>query len=144
MEDLQVTPAQQSVYYQQQTVQMLAQISQQIASISQIPVNATPPLPDTPFHPSPSDLPVNVFWLSGLVCSLSATLLSALIQQWVRDYLRTPQKSSSPLMKARIRQYYFEGYASLPAVAEFMLGLVHLSLILSYHLGNPHVLKLII
>ena len=132
MQDLQVNPAQQSVYYQQQTVQMLAQISQQIASIdSQIPFNAvTPPLPYPPFHPSSSALRVNVFWLMSLVCSLSATLLSALIQQWVRVYLRVPQRSGSPLTKARIRQYFFEGVTRLPAVAEFPLGLVHLSLIL--------------
>ena len=131
MQDLRVNPAQQSAYYQQQTVQMLAQISQQIALIgSQIPLNATAPLPYPPFHPSSSDFRVNVFWLMSLVCSLCATLLSALVQQWVRVYFRVTQKSGSPLMKARIRQYFFEGVARLPAVAEFPLGLVHLSLIL--------------
>ena len=131
MQDLQVNHAQQSVYYQQQTVHMLAQISQQIASIgSQVPLNDTLPLPYPPFYPSAGDCRVNVFWLVSLVCSLSATLLSALIQQWVRVYMRVSQRSGSPLKKARIRQYFFEGVERLPAVAEFPPGLVHLSLVL--------------
>jgi len=131
MQDLQVDPTRQSVYYQQQTVQMLAQISQQISSIgSQTPLNATLPSPYPPFYPSASDSRVNVFWLMSLVCSLSATLLSALIQQWVRVYMRVSQRSGSPLKKARIRQYFFEGVERLPAVAELPPGLVHLSLIL--------------
>ena len=131
MQDLQVNPAQQSVYYQQQTVQMLFQISKQVASIGpQIPLNSTSPLPYPPFYPSASDRRVNAFWLMSLVCSLSATLLSALIQQWVRVYMRVSQRSGSPLQKARIRQYFFEGVERLPAMAEFPPGLVHLSLIL--------------
>jgi hypothetical protein len=131
MQDLQVNPAQQSVYYQEQSAQMLAQISQQIASIgTQLPLNATNISPYPTFHPSASDCRVTVFWLVSLVCSLSAALLSALVQQWVRVYMRVYQQSRSPLKKARIRQYFFEGVERLPAVAETAPGLVHLSLLL--------------
>ncbi|KAH9051689.1 hypothetical protein EDB87DRAFT_1693948 [Lactarius vividus] len=46
LQNLQPDPTQQSVYYQQQFVAMLAQISQQIASIAlQVSVPSTPPPP---------------------------------------------------------------------------------------------------
>ncbi len=130
MQDLQVDPAQQSAFYQQQSVQMLSQISRQIASIgTQIPLNVTSPLPYT-FYPPASDRRVSVLWLMSLVCSLSAAILSALVQQWVRAYMRIYQRSGNHLKKARVRQYFFEGVESLPVVAEAALALVHLSLIL--------------
>jgi hypothetical protein len=128
-QDLQVNPAQQAVYYQQQSTQMIAQISQQIAG-TQVPLDATPIRPYPTFHPSVLDRLVTVLWLLSLVCSLSAALLSALVQQWVRLYMRVHQQSSSPLQKARTRQYLYEGVESLPAVAEAAPGLVHISLIL--------------
>ena len=131
MQDLQVNPAEQSAYYQQQSVQMLAQISQQIASIgTQIPLNTTTPLPYPTFHISASNRRVSLLWLMSLVCSLSAAVLSALVQQWVRAYMRVYQRSGNHLKKARVRQYFFEGVESLPVVAEAALALVHLSLIL--------------
>src|SRR6266853_4756618 len=130
MQDLQVDPAQQSAFYQQQSVQMLSQISRQIASIgTQIPLNVTSPLPYT-FYPPASDRRVSVLWLMSLVCSLSAAILSALVQQWVRAYMRVYQRSGNHLKKARGRQDFFEGVESLPVVAEAALALVHLSLIL--------------
>ena len=96
-QDLGVNPAQQSVYYQNQSVQILLQISQQIASIgTQIPLNVTQPLPYPIFHPSVSDRRVNVFWLMSLVCSLSASLLATVVQQWTRSYLRVYQRSNPP------------------------------------------------
>ncbi|KAI9451143.1 hypothetical protein BJY52DRAFT_1299178, partial [Lactarius psammicola] len=53
LQNLQPDPAQQSVYYHQQSVTMLAQISQQIASIApQVSVPSTPPPPYPTFHPS--------------------------------------------------------------------------------------------
>jgi hypothetical protein len=58
--NLQVDPAQQMVYYQQQNVALLAQISTQVASLApqvSIPSTLPPPYPD--FSPSPSDVRVN-------------------------------------------------------------------------------------
>jgi hypothetical protein len=112
---------------------MLAQISQQIASIgtqTQIPLNTTTPLPYPTFHISASDRRVSILWPLSLVCSLSAAILSALVQQWVRAYMRIYQQSGNHLKTARIRHYYFEGVERLPVVAEAALALVHLSLLL--------------
>ncbi|KAH9011130.1 hypothetical protein EDB84DRAFT_1240167, partial [Lactarius hengduanensis] len=87
LKNLQPDPAQQSVYYQQQSVAMLAQISQQIVSIApQVSVPSTPPPPYPVFHPSKLDVAVNTFWLLGLVYSLSAAFFATLVQEWVRSY----------------------------------------------------------
>ena len=131
--DLKLNPADQSAYYQNQTVQMLDRISQQLASVNpQISSDYTPPLPYPTFRISASDRRVNIFWLISLVCSLSAALLATLVQQWVRAYMRVFQQSSNPLKTARIRQYSFEGATRLPAVAEFVPGLIHISVILFF------------
>ena len=131
--DLKPNPADQSAYYQNQIVQMLNRISQQLASEDRgISFNYTSPSPYPTFHIPPSDRRVNIFWLVSLVCSLSAALLATLVQQWVRAYMRVFHQSSKPLKTARIRQYSFEGAKSLPAVAEFVPGLIHISVILFF------------
>jgi len=131
--DLKVNPADRSAYYQNQTVHMLDRISQQLASNgNQIPADFNPPLPYPAFHSSPSDRRVNIFWLMSLVFSLSAALLATLVQQWVRAYMCVFQQSSNPLKTARIRQFLFEGAERLPAVAEFVPGLIHISFILFF------------
>ncbi|KAI9462668.1 hypothetical protein F5148DRAFT_212707 [Russula earlei] len=131
IQDLTVNPLEQSVYYQQQTVRLLAQVSQQIASIgTPTSINPTIPPPFPTFHPSASDRRVNIVWLVSLVCSLSAALLATLVQQWVRAYMRVFQQSSKPLKTARIRLFLFEGVKFLPVVAEAVPALVHVSLIL--------------
>ena len=132
IQDLKVNPADQSAYYQNQTVQMLDQISQQLASVDrQISPNYSSPLPYQ-FNPSASDRRVNIFWFISLVCSLSAALLATLVQQWVRAHMRVFQQSSNPLKTARIRQFSFEGAKRLPTVAEFVPGLIHISVILFF------------
>jgi hypothetical protein len=133
-------PTKQSVYYLNQSVQILAQISQQIASIgNQIPLNVTQPLPHPTFHPSASDRRVNVYWLMSLVFSLCAALLATLVQQWVRSYMRVFQRSGNPLKTARIRLFLFEGVELLPVVAEAVPGLIHVSLFL-FFLGLSEVI----
>jgi len=130
IQDLKVNPADKSAFYQNQTVHMLDRISQQLASTGdQISANYNPPLPYPTFHPSASDRRVNIFWLISLVCSLSAALLATLVQQWARAYMRF-QQSRNPLKAARIRLFLFEGAKRLPSVAEFVPGLIHVSLIL--------------
>jgi hypothetical protein len=133
LQNLQVNPTIQSVYYQNQSVQMLDRISQQLASAgSQISTNLTPPSPYPTFHASASDRRVNIFWLISLVCSLSAALLATLVQQWVRAYMRIFQQSSNPFKTARIRLFLFEGAGRLPMVAEAFPGLIHVSVILFF------------
>ena len=128
IQDLKVDPADQSAYYQHQTAYMLSGISQQLASVDpQIPFNYTP---YPTFHSTASDRRVNIYWLISLVCSLSAALLATLVQQWARAYMRIFQQSRNPLKAARIRLFLFEGAKRLPSVAEFVPGLIHISLIL--------------
>ncbi|KAI9456395.1 hypothetical protein BJY52DRAFT_1212975, partial [Lactarius psammicola] len=148
IQNLQVNPAEQSVYYQQQSanyqqqsVVMLAQISQQIASIavqasssipSAVPIPSTPLQPYPVFKPSFSDIRVNAFWLVGLVCSLSAALLAILIQQWVRSYMQVFQRYDHPLKRARFRQFFFEGANGMRTLAEAVPRLIHVSLLLFF------------
>ena len=103
--NLQVDPAQQMVYYQQQNAALLAQISKQVASIApQISIPSTLPTPYPEFSPQSSAIRVNVYWFMSLVFSLSAALLATLVQQWVRDYMHVFQRYSNPLKSARLRQ----------------------------------------
>jgi len=123
------------VYYLQQNVAMLAQISRQISSIApQTVIPSSPPPPYPTFITSSSDVRVNVFWFMALVFSLSAALLAILVQQWVRDYMHVFQRYSDPLKSARLRQYLHEGSEKwyMPVVAEAVPGLLHVSLFLFF------------
>ena len=123
------------VYYQQQSVVLLDQISNQVSSIApQVSIPSTLPPPYPAFSPNPSDVRVNVFWFMSLVFSLFAALLATLVQQWVRDYMHVFQRYSNPLKSARLRQYLYEGVEGwyMPLVAEAVPGLVHVSLILFF------------
>ncbi|KAH8986162.1 hypothetical protein EDB83DRAFT_2240436 [Lactarius deliciosus] len=133
--DLQVDPAQQMVYYQQQNVALLAQISTQVSFIApQVSIPSTPPPPYPDFSPTLSDVRVNAFWFMSLVFSISAALLATLVQQWVRDYMHVFQRYSNPLKSARLRQYLYEGAEGwyMPLVAESVPGLIHVSLLLFF------------
>ncbi|KAF8258497.1 hypothetical protein EI94DRAFT_1621798, partial [Lactarius quietus] len=133
--NLRVDPAQQMVYYQQQNVALLAQISEQISSIvPQVIIPSTLPPPYPAFSPNPSDVRVNVYWFMSLVFSLFAALLATLVQQWVRDYMHVFQRYGNPLKGARIRQYLYEGVERwhMPRVARSVPGLVHISLLLFF------------
>ena len=133
IQNLLPNPAQQSLYYQQQSLAMLVQISQQMASISpQFSIPSTPQSPYRSPNPSPSDILVNICWIVSLVCSLSAALLAILIQQWVRSYMQVFQLYDHPLKRARFRQFFSEGATGMPALAELVPGLIHLSLFLFF------------
>ena len=123
------------VYYIQQNVALLSQISQQISFIApQLSLPSTPPPPFPAFNPSASNIRINVFWFMALIFSLSAALLAILVQQWVRDYMHVFQRYSDPLKSARLRQYLHEGCEGwyMPVVAEAVPGLLHVSLFLFF------------
>ena len=129
--DLKANPADQSAYYQNQTIHMLDRISQQFASVDrQIPYIYTPPLPYPTSYPSQSDRRVNILWINSLVLSLSSALLATLVQQWARAYIRIFQQPRNPMKAARVRLFLFEGAKYLPELAELVPGLIHLSLLL--------------
>ncbi|KAI0298446.1 hypothetical protein B0F90DRAFT_1732545, partial [Multifurca ochricompacta] len=126
VQTLQVSPTQQVVFYQQQSVALLSQISQQLSSLSaqaSVPPFSLPPSP-TP-SPSPSEIRVNVF-------CLCAALLATLVQRWSRDYMLIFKQYRHSLKSARIRQYLHDGVDGwyMPIVAEAVPGLVHISLFL--------------
>jgi hypothetical protein len=132
--NLQVDPAKQMVFYQQQNVALLAQISKQISSIvPQVSISSTP-LPSYDFSPNASDVRVNVYWFMSLVFSLTAALLATLVQQWVQDYMHVFQRYSNPLKSTRLRQYLYEGVDGwyMPRVSRSVPGLVHVSLFLFF------------
>ena len=123
------------VYYQQQSVALLAQISKQVSSIApQVSIPSTLPPPYPTFSPNPSDVRVNVFWFMSLIFSLTAALMATLVQQWVRDYMHVFQRYNNPLKSARLRQYLYEGAEGwyMPLVAESVPGFVHVSLFLFF------------
>src|SRR5260221_13041822 len=122
------------VYYLQQNVALLDQISRQIVSIApQIPLNSTP-LAFPSFKPSETDIQVNVFWFMALIFSLVAALLAILTQQWVRNYMHVFQRYSDPLKCARLRQYLHDGLEGwyMPVVAEAVPCFLHVSLFLFF------------
>jgi len=134
-QNLKASPADQMVYYLQQNVALLVRISEQIYSIdprASLPLTPQPPLPA--FKPPASDVRVNTFWFMSLVFSLSAALLAILVQQSVRDYMHVFQQYSDPLKSARVRQYLHDGCEGwyMPAVAETIRGLLHVSLFLFF------------
>ena len=105
----------------------------QLSSIA--PQVSIPPTPPPPlFHPSASNVRVNVFWFMALAFSLLAAFLALLVQQWVRDYMYAPQRYGDPLKSARLRQYLYEGYEKwyMPLVAEAVPGSLHVSLFLFF------------
>ena len=132
LQNLQPDPAQQAVYYHQQSVAMLAQISQQLASIAPQVSIPSPPAPYPTFYPSRSDLRVNSYWLVGLVFSLCAALFATLVQQWVRSYMKVFQQYDHPLKRARFRQFFFEGARPIRAMAIAVPSLIRFSLILFF------------
>ncbi|KAH9955521.1 hypothetical protein BGW80DRAFT_1466959 [Lactifluus volemus] len=97
-------PAQQMVFYEQQSVDLLKQISAQISTLSP----------------------------QALVISLSAALLATLIQRWVRDHMHIFYRDQHPLKVSRIRQYLHEGVEGwhMAAIAEVVPTLIHVSLFL--------------
>src|SRR5579863_1037760 len=134
-QNLKVSPNDQIVYYLQQNVAIMDQISHQISAIvPQVSIPSTP-LPAFPtFKPLASDIRINVFWFMALIFSLSAALLATLVQQWVRDYMHVFQRYGDPLKSARLRQYLHDGCERwyMPAAAEAVPGLLHVSLFLFF------------
>ena len=123
------------VFYLQQNVVLLDQISKQISFIvPQVPISSTPPPPFPSFKPLESDIRVNVLWFLALVLSLSAALLAILVQKWGRDYMNVFQRSSDPLKCARLRQYLHNGLVQwhMPAIAESVPGLFQASFFLFF------------
>ncbi|KAH8989939.1 hypothetical protein EDB86DRAFT_2831424 [Lactarius hatsudake] len=127
LKNLQPDPAQQSVHYQQQSVAMLAQISQQIASIApQVSVPSTPPPPYPVFHPSKKDLAVNSLdhrpHLHS-VCSAFGNFRST--------------RYDHPLKRSRLRQIFFDDTQPMKSSANLTILLFCLGISIStFNINN--------
>ncbi|TDL29081.1 hypothetical protein BD410DRAFT_680454, partial [Rickenella mellea] len=65
------------------TVEVLLQISRQLANGTQAPSAVRPT-----FQPDSTDIAINIFWFLSLAFSLACALAAALVRQWARKYLR--------------------------------------------------------
>ncbi|KAF8798278.1 hypothetical protein BYT27DRAFT_7058745, partial [Phlegmacium glaucopus] len=116
-----------------QTVVLLAQISQQLGpNGSQTIISPLQPLEQ--FKLNPSDLRVNIFWYMSLGFSITAALGATLVQQWVRDYLQVFQRLSTSLERSRMRHYLFHGLSSnhMALLVECIPAFIHISLFLFF------------
>jgi Family of unknown function (DUF6535) len=136
VQTIQVTPAQQMVFYEQQSVEMLKQISAQLSSAfpqASVPSpSSLPPLSSLTANPSPSDRRVNVLWFMSLILSLAAALIATLVQRWARSHMQIFLRHKHPLELSRIRQYLHEGVQRwhMAAIAEAVPALFHVALFL--------------
>ncbi|TDL27674.1 hypothetical protein BD410DRAFT_688752, partial [Rickenella mellea] len=118
------------------TITLLAQISSQLAAISNgtNPNLPSPPPPLVSFRPPASAVAVNILWFFslafGLVCALGATM----VQQWARNYLQLIERRPAPGTRARIRSFLYEGIETfrMKAVVEAIPALLHVSLFLFF------------
>ncbi|KAH9955525.1 hypothetical protein BGW80DRAFT_1151230, partial [Lactifluus volemus] len=134
VQTIQVTPAQQMVFYEQQSVELLKQISAQLSSaFPQASIPSPSPLPPLTANLSPLDRRINRLWFISLVLSLSAALLATLVQRWARSHMQIFLRyKQHPLKLSRIRQYLHEGVERwhMAAIAEAVPALIHVALFL--------------
>ena len=86
------------------------------------------------FAPPKTAVWVNGLWFLSLVISLTCALLSTLLQQWARRYLRVAYPRCSPHKQARIRAFYKHGVEKLhiPWAIELLPILLHMSLFIFF------------
>ncbi|KAI0347437.1 hypothetical protein BDW22DRAFT_528657 [Trametopsis cervina] len=118
-------------------VQLLAQISSQLASFSVAAgfVNSTiQPIPlieiNPPAGPSKLNVQINTLWFLSLGISLIASLLSIMVQQWLREY-RVPGHLSVR-ERIRLRQYRYRGLHEwgVPQIISLLPVLLQIALIM--------------
>jgi hypothetical protein len=90
--------------------------------------------PAASFTPPAAAVWVNSLWFLSLAISLTCALLSTLLQQWARRYLRLTKPRCSPHKRARIRSFFAEGVERLhlPWAVEALPTLLHVSLFLFF------------
>ncbi|KAJ7868126.1 hypothetical protein B0H13DRAFT_2202781 [Mycena leptocephala] len=115
-----------------QTVHLLAQISQQLAAASN---GGTYPItPSQSFTPTISSLICNGLWFISLGFSLACALIATFVQQWARDFLHKADIHSAPVIRARIFSYLYYGLRRfrMHTVVEIIPLLLHGSLLLFF------------
>ncbi|KAF7344906.1 hypothetical protein MVEN_01653000 [Mycena venus] len=118
-----------SVDPQDLTVQLLTQISGQLANGSTLP--ASPPASFTAGAPS---IICNGLWFISLGFSLACALIATLVQQWAREFLHRADMRSAPLIRARVFSYLYYGLKrfGMHTVVEIIPFLLHASVLLFF------------
>ncbi|KAJ7637307.1 hypothetical protein DFH06DRAFT_653813 [Mycena polygramma] len=111
------------------TVQLLAQISQQLAASANGSTFVVPTPPA--FTPSGPALVCNALWFISLGLSLSCALIATLLEQWARDFIHRSEIRSAPLIRARIFSFLYYGLKrfNMHAVVEIIPLLLHTALL---------------
>ncbi|KAJ7315579.1 hypothetical protein DFH08DRAFT_612627, partial [Mycena albidolilacea] len=115
------------------TVQILTQISQQLAASMSGNMTAPPP-PSSHCTPPAASLKCNIFWFISLGLSLTCALISTLLQQWARDFLHRADMRSSPIIRARLFSFLYYGLKqfNMHIVVDIIPLLLHASLVLFF------------
>jgi hypothetical protein len=110
------------------TVQLLSQISQQLAAATNGTAFQAPK--PTHFTPTATSLVCNALWFISLGLSLTCALIATLLQQWARDFLHRAEMRSAPVIRARIFSYLYYGIKrfNMHAVVDIIPLLLHASL----------------
>ncbi|KAJ7085058.1 hypothetical protein C8R44DRAFT_721738, partial [Mycena epipterygia] len=111
------------------TVQLLSQISQQLAAAAN---GSTFNIPQTiPFTPPATSVVCNVFWFISLGLSLGCALVATLVEQWAREFLHRTDMQSAPLIRARMFSYLYYGLRRfhMHSMVEIIPLLLHASLL---------------
>ncbi|EIW57225.1 uncharacterized protein TRAVEDRAFT_86954, partial [Trametes versicolor FP-101664 SS1] len=120
----------------QASMQVLLQISQQLASLQATGANATTQPPsfqtNTNFQPSSQSVRINALWFSSLVFSLFSALVAIIVKQWTREYMAAV--SLSPRDNVRLRQHRFDCMVAwhVPEIMALLPLLLQISLVLFF------------
>lgn len=120
----------------QASMQVLLQISQQLASLQATGANATTQPPSfqmtTNFQPSSQSVRINALWFSSLVFSLFSALVAIIVKQWTREYMVAV--SLSPRDSVRLRQHRFDCMVAwhVPEIMALLPLLLQISLVLFF------------
>ncbi|KAK7024759.1 hypothetical protein R3P38DRAFT_3532470 [Favolaschia claudopus] len=112
------------------TVELLGQISLQLAASANGSTFQLPSSPPPPFTPPLTSLICNGFWFISLGLSLSCALIATFVQQWAREFLHKADVHCAPLVRARIFSFLYYGLKrfKMHIVVEIIPLLLHLAL----------------
>ncbi|EIN03708.1 hypothetical protein PUNSTDRAFT_77636, partial [Punctularia strigosozonata HHB-11173 SS5] len=113
------------------SAQLLADISQQLHSISQGHASLPSAALAQSFHSPPHLIAVNSLWFLSLILSLGSALLGLFVKQWLREYILWT--SISPIQHAiQLRRYRFEALQRwhVPSIVTLVPGLLQMSALL--------------
>ncbi|KAJ7907408.1 hypothetical protein B0H13DRAFT_1477356, partial [Mycena leptocephala] len=116
------------------TIQLLAQISQQLAAAANGSHFLIPEPRPTHFTPPTSALACNALWFISLGLSLTCALIATLLEQWTRDFFYRTDMRSAPVIRARILSYLYYGLKrfGMHTVVDIIPLLPHASLFLFF------------